>query len=1168
MPCLFQKHPLKQAQFLRNSNYQMPPNMRMPGPGMTPNGPQGPHGPHGPPGMKPGPDNSMNTVAQWVQQQNDNLQQQGVNFSPTSGNPPFSPTGQNFGPGGPSPSGPWPAGQGPPPQGMQSPEFMMEGGPGFPGGQQGFNMMNAGGPSNNLLQNKVPNENLTQEQLHKREESLANLRKIQQMLFPDQQRGDGMMPNGPGRPMGPPGMIGPDKGPMGPGMMPGGPMMSPNQQMMGGPDMPPMGPMGPMGPGPDGQMGPQLPPNWETMTPAQREWFKLQHDFYITKRRKAQIDQMKRMEDMQRMQMGMRGGAPPGGPGPPPPYGMGGMRRQGMPMGASSPTSPNGPHMGSSGHPSPAPSEPFMFPGGPRHPMMGPGPRMPGGFDPSMDPNMSGGMFMRDDPRAQHPGGKMPMIHMAGNPEQFTPEVTGPGTPQSNASGATKPPPSYAQAQKRKRSSGDDMDDPYKKLQPAPSPQQFSYLHQFDGQELTITKQLNVAYKEGSDEASPAAPLSQSNPTDNVSKSVQSPKPSVTPTLGDRNTPATTVSSTASPHPVSSVPTPSTPTSTSLNNPNPTPAQQSAPQQNPPQNAAQNSQPPPNTQHPPNTQQPPNNPQQPPNTQRLTHYDNNAAVSAANNKASLNNITSASLANLAKGVEHLSHQMQQDMMQGGPFHNIQIQGQMSEIENGPGPSPGGPGSQQPATPGQQQMPPDPSSGGQGQSQGQPPSVNNTYVNANLSIQQLNIQSINQSGNGPNVANPAMQTQQMNNENMTGMPPQQGPGPVPTSGPMTPQSPYSSVDPMAQKMGPSLGQPQRPMNSNMQPQGPMSAGHMNGPPQSQSPNAASIGSPGYRPSSTPVCNANVQIQAKAPNTIQYLPANPPSSVPGPMGPQRPEMPPEMMMARFPSPHMDPKMGGKMPFSPQGDPMMERMSMPPHGPGSVPMQHMSRPGMPPVGPGGMPGGPGGMPGGPGGMPGGPGGMPGGPGGMSMQQQQFMMQSNGPGPRMQGQMSSMQFGRPSPGPMPGGMMSGPGGMGGPPSGPNSMGMMASDAMMQGQQMQGQSMMQMQGMGGPGPQGGPPSMRGDPNGMMGGPPGFNPQYQQQFQQGMFPQGGPGGGMHPGMPRPMSPGMHAMMQQGGPMPSGPMGPGGAPMGPSSGGPPGGMMGMPPGAMNQYGMMP
>jgi hypothetical protein len=54
----------------------------------------------------------------------------------------------------------------------------------------------------NLSHHKVPDENLTPEQLKKREESLTNLRKIQQMLFPEQRgghQGFGPMPGqGPG----------------------------------------------------------------------------------------------------------------------------------------------------------------------------------------------------------------------------------------------------------------------------------------------------------------------------------------------------------------------------------------------------------------------------------------------------------------------------------------------------------------------------------------------------------------------------------------------------------------------------------------------------------------------------------------------------------------------------------------------------------------------------------------------------------------------------------------------------------------------------------------------------------------------------------------------------------------------------------------------------------
>ena len=99
----------------------------------------------------------------------------------------------------------------------------------------------------------------------------------------------------------------------------------------------------------------------------------------------------------------------------------------------------------------------------------------------------------------------MPMIQRAGNPEQFNPEML-----PSSGPGPTKPPPPYTQSQKRKRS-GEDLDELYKKLQPAPSPQQFSYLNQFEGQELIITKQLNLAYHEPKSSPSPAQSAMQSS---------------------------------------------------------------------------------------------------------------------------------------------------------------------------------------------------------------------------------------------------------------------------------------------------------------------------------------------------------------------------------------------------------------------------------------------------------------------------------------------------------------------------------------------------------------------------------------------------------------------------------------------------------------------------------
>ncbi len=477
----------------------------------------------------------------------------------------------------------------------------------------------------------------------------------------------------------------------------------------------------------------------------------------------------------------------------------------------------------------------------------------------------------------------------------------------------------------------------------------------------------------------------------------------------------------------------------------------------------------------------------------MTHYDPPLNSTAPSSKNSMSNITSANLANLAKGVELLSNQMQQNMMQGGPFHNIQIQGQMSDVDgnptqaNGP-PTPTG-ALPQPGTP----QPPPP------QHQNQPPSVNNTFVNANLSIQQLNIQSVNQPG-GP--GNPSMQVQQMNNEVSMG-----GPSP----GGMPPNSAMTSMSQQQMYNGPSGPMPNDHManfgpGGNMPPrfpgQNPMFAG---GPPPSSGPSPG-VPSPNYRQG-----NANVQIQAKAPNTIQYLPANPPSSQAGPPMSQRKDF--TDVLTQFPSPlsHMEgmpPSSKGMMGPGMNGPQDM----MGPMGPGPGPMDRMGPGG--PMGPG----------------PVGPG--PGGPPPMGMQQQGMMMQSRS------GQMSSMQF---NPGMMHPGQ-GGPspiGGMGSPPD------MMHSSMQMQSQQMSMQTR-------GPMPGGPPHGGLQDPSMMPpgpGGPQQFSAQYQ--FQQQMYTQRGgppPARGMGPG------PMMGGPPRGPGDMAPGPMmGPGGGPPGPNMG--PGGMMG-------------
>ncbi len=469
------------------------------------------------------------------------------------------------------------------------------------------------------------------------------------------------------------------------------------------------------------------------------------------------------------------------------------------------------------------------------------------------------------------------------------------------------------------------MDELYKKLQPAPSPQQFNYLNQFEGQELTITKQLNLAYQEPTSDSpgpgqsggmppgggqqggpptssapDPLAPIpspmgSQAGTTGgphSVSGSVASPMPAGGSASGGQtgNNPPTSSANTSNSG--NTTPSTSQPTTTPGTGSSSNQTGNNTGSANQPSLSSSTSSSGATAQQTNTLSQQQNKPGAPPGGQlgpappggqlgsappggnlgsRLTHYDPPSSGANAPSKSSLTNITSASLANLAKGVEHLSNQMQQNMLQGGPFHNIQIQGQMSDIEGG-GPGAGlgkeptnGPLSPsagalaQPGTPQQSssQVPPN-----------QQPSVNNTYVNANLSIQQLNIQSVNQPGPG---ANPQMQIQQMSNE--MNLPPGAN-GPMGASmsqqqsqmmfnGPGPQGPPGQPMDPMAQaKMDPMAG---------YGPGGMPPRGFATGPPSSGP--SPGIPSPNYRG------NANVQVQAKAPNTIQYLPANPPSSQPG-------------------------------------------------------------------------------------------------------------------------------------------------------------------------------------------------------------------------------------------------------------------------------------------------
>jgi len=441
---------------------------------------------------------ALANVELWVQQQNATLQEGpfSPSFGPTSQPMPVGHrTRSNGGDGGgvglpqrccPGPH--HPGGEfGPAGPGADS----MFGGqlpPGY-GLEHQHMMRNMGGA-------RVPDENLTPEQLQRREEQLAQLQKIKQMLFPEKQGFEGgPPPRYAGCP--PPGMY---RGPGPPEDMP------PHPHMMG---QPPQRFMHPSGPGmmvppggmvdqpvpPDGMimmgaMGPPfdqhgVPPNWEMMTNEEREWFRLQQEYYLEQRQKRQ---------MQLQQMA-------GGQQPPPGF-FGDMPRQ-PPGRTSGPLSPVSPSFSGT---SPNDPQGYFFPQGqpgvdfppghPNFPMNGPG--GPPNFNPEF---------------AHHPDGAG--FPPYGNPMMMPEPGPFPGSRFPPMCGPSKP--------KRKRGNtaacmpcpGDRPgDDIFRHLQPAPSPQQFCSLNLFDGQELTITKQLNLAYQEPATSASPTTqPPSSTPPT-------------------------------------------------------------------------------------------------------------------------------------------------------------------------------------------------------------------------------------------------------------------------------------------------------------------------------------------------------------------------------------------------------------------------------------------------------------------------------------------------------------------------------------------------------------------------------------------------------------------------------------------------------------------------------
>ena len=835
-------------------------NMRGQKMGMMGNS-MGPGGPGGPMGFGPNGPNS-NTVAQWVQQQNQNLQEQGLGMNEDP-RMMYGPQNPNFS------------------------QMMMESGMFDP------DMNIPGGLNNmNLMQSKVPNENLTPEQLQRREEQLANLRKIQQMLFPEQRQGQEF----------PPGSGGPGPGP---GMMPGDMNMGMYQQMaskrammMAQQNMHGMMErqeimseqqfmmsqgMSQFGPGPH-------PQNMQNMSQAQREWMRLQQEYMMEKR---QVQHRSMAQNGPGPQMGPGMEPSRGGQGQPPPsyYSSIAQKQRHGSVGMASPTSPN--MNGPLGSPSmtaqgPDPIDPLMFPTGPQRkssfsgmdPLgpMGPGGGPGMGMDPMMqhpqgspmNPNGGPGMVM--DPMLQHPQGSpmnpnmmgpMGMPHnrqnnaqvtlqRAGNPEQFHPDMASTGPINNSA----KPPPSYAQSQSTKRKR-EDMEELCKNLQPTPSPQHISYLNQFEGQELTITKQVNTAYREPNSSESQSNQFSQNQV---VNSPIHGPNSNKGPMS---NSSQTSSGPLGSPVPVTA-------------NPGQGPSPMSGANMR--------------LSHYDPQQQPPHNPS-----------ISNSPTGSSGKSSLSNNITSATLANLAKGVENLSNQMQQHMMQGGPFHSIQMQGQQQQQnqQNSQGP-PSHSGAISSAVQSQNQTTNALTTNVSSQTQSTP-SVNNTFVNATMSIQQVNIQqNVPPGQNSFNTNGSTMQVQQMNMEQTQLSMSQSGSsqaGSMNQTGNMTQSASMNQSNSMTQsvcmsqttnKNSPAVPQNSKMPNTNMG--SPASAGqhgnmgNMGGnkmSPFTQSQNPSSSmgmspqvpgsgrpGSPNFASSSM----GNVQVQQKAPNTIQYLPAN--------------------------------------------------------------------------------------------------------------------------------------------------------------------------------------------------------------------------------------------------------------------------------------------------------
>ncbi|XP_058809361.1 protein BCL9 homolog [Phymastichus coffea] len=326
----------------------------------------------------------------------------------------------------------------------------------------------SGGVQPSLQGVKIPDENLTPQQQQHRNEQLATIAKMRQMLFREQT------------------------------------------------DPTAVGPMDPTQIGAQGQLGPSgsLPPVNAPNQCGPMDWHKMQHSLFDGKNKVGVNSPGVPVRGPGGQLPGGPGALPPGsgsnGPpprsqGPPPPYHQT-TRSASVPIAIQSPnpSSPNNPTSNLS-LPSPRASSALNSPADcNRQFQLGTNQRgqLPGQSPTSQDSPATAAAAAANANRLNHsnPGTPMSQNHLgamspSGTPQKDLASLDFPNSQPPNVDAMfCRSLPSMAQ-QKQQMGPGGQV---VKELMPVPSPQQISYLNTFDGQELTIQKQPNTSLKDGS----------------------------------------------------------------------------------------------------------------------------------------------------------------------------------------------------------------------------------------------------------------------------------------------------------------------------------------------------------------------------------------------------------------------------------------------------------------------------------------------------------------------------------------------------------------------------------------------------------------------------------------------------------------------------------------------